>query len=94
MGVSPSATTSIIASEFGVIDEPPGIADTPNATKLPDGQGRLIFNDVHFFYPDGRAGLRGLSFTAEPGLTMALVGASGAGRIVDQIIAIGAGRLD
>jgi ATP-binding cassette, subfamily B, bacterial MsbA len=69
-----------LARVFGVIDEPPGIADTPNATKLPDGQGRLIFNDVHFFYPDGRAGLRGLSFTAEPGLTIALVGASGAGK--------------
>jgi ATP-binding cassette, subfamily B, bacterial MsbA len=69
-----------LARVFGVIDEPPGIADTPNAAKLPDGQGRLIFNDVHFFYPDGRAGLRGLSFTAEPGLTIALVGASGAGK--------------
>ena len=39
-----------------------------------------MFEAVTFVYPDGRPGLRGLSFTAEPGLTVALVGASGAGK--------------
>jgi subfamily B ATP-binding cassette protein MsbA len=39
-----------------------------------------VFEDVHFRYPDGRIGLDGLSFVAEPGLTVALVGPSGAGK--------------
>ena len=65
---------------FTVIDEPPTILDRPNATPLPPGRGHLQFQDVKFIYPDGRAGLEGLSFEALPGLTVALVGASGAGK--------------
>jgi subfamily B ATP-binding cassette protein MsbA len=65
---------------FTVIDEPAGIADTPGAEALPQGEGRLVFDDVGFLYPDGRTGLSGLSFIAEPGLTVALVGPSGAGK--------------
>src|SRR5205085_3703753 len=58
----------------------PRIIDAPNAKRLPGGSGRVVFDDVHFVYPDGRAGLLGLSFVAEPGLTVALVGPSGAGK--------------
>ena len=65
---------------FSVVDERPRIVDAPNATTLPPGRGRVVFDDVHFVYPDGRAGLVGLSFTAEPGTTVALVGPSGAGK--------------
>ena len=65
---------------FSVIDEPPGIVDRAGAPGLPGGSGRVVFDDVGFTYPDGRQGLRGLSFVAEPGSTVALVGASGAGK--------------
>ncbi len=65
---------------FSVIDEPPGITERPGAPLLPPGQGRVVFEDVRFVYSDGREGLRGLSFVAEPGATVALVGASGAGK--------------
>ncbi|MDR3524183.1 MAG: ABC transporter ATP-binding protein [Acetobacteraceae bacterium] len=65
---------------FGIIDEPNGVADAPDAMPLPAGHGRLVFDEAAFAYPDGRAGLRGLSFIAEPGLTVALVGPSGAGK--------------
>jgi subfamily B ATP-binding cassette protein MsbA len=66
---------------FATVDERPRIADAPDARPLPDGQGRLVFSDVGFTYegvPD--AALAGLSFTAEPGRTVALVGPSGAGK--------------
>jgi ATP-binding cassette, subfamily B, bacterial MsbA len=65
---------------FAVVDERPRIVDSPDATALPPGQGRVVFDDVHFVYPDGRVGLAGLGFTAEPGSTVALVGPSGAGK--------------
>ncbi len=65
---------------FRVIDEPPGIVDRPGAAALPTGHGEVVFDDVRFTYPDGRMGLRGLSFVARPGLTLALVGPSGAGK--------------
>jgi subfamily B ATP-binding cassette protein MsbA len=65
---------------FAVIDERPRILDAPDAKALPSGQGRVAFDDVHFVYPDGRVGLAGLSFTAEPGTMVALVGPSGAGK--------------
>ena len=54
--------------------------DLPGAAALPPGRGHLVFDDVGFVYPDGREGLRGLSFEARPGLTVALVGHSGAGK--------------
>jgi len=69
-----------LARVFHVIDEPPGIIERVGAPALPPGRGRVRFDRVTFAYPDGRAGLRGLSFEAAPGLTIALVGPSGAGK--------------
>jgi len=65
---------------FAVIDEPPDVAESPEAGPLPAGRGHLVFEDVSFLYPDGRPGLRSLAFEARPGLTVALVGPSGAGK--------------
>ncbi len=65
---------------FGVIDEKPHITDQPGAQPLPPGPGHLVFENVGFVYPDGRVGLAGFSFEAKPGQTVALVGASGAGK--------------
>ena len=69
-----------LARVFNVIDEPRGISERPCASLLPPGSGRVVFDGVGFTYPDGRHGLRDLSFVAEPGTTVALVGASGAGK--------------
>ncbi len=65
---------------FTVVDERPRIVDAPDATVLPPGRGHVVFDDVRFVYPDGRIGLAGLSFTADPGTMVALVGPSGAGK--------------
>jgi subfamily B ATP-binding cassette protein MsbA len=65
---------------FAVLDEQPAILDPIGAPALPAGRGRVEFDGVEFRYPDGRMGLHGLSFVAEPGLTVALVGPSGAGK--------------
>jgi ATP-binding cassette, subfamily B, bacterial MsbA len=65
---------------FNVIDEPAAIADAPGAPPLPAGPGEVVFRHVVFTYPDGREGLKDLSFTAAPGKMLALVGSSGAGK--------------
>jgi subfamily B ATP-binding cassette protein MsbA len=65
---------------FAVVDERAHITDAPNAIALPAGHGHVVFDDVHFVYPDGRVALAGLSFQAQPGATIALVGPSGAGK--------------
>jgi subfamily B ATP-binding cassette protein MsbA len=65
---------------FSVVDEPAAIADAPGAFPLPPGPGEVVFSDVAFTYPDGRPGLKRLSFIAAPGKMLALVGSSGAGK--------------
>jgi subfamily B ATP-binding cassette protein MsbA len=90
-----------LARVFSVIDERPGIAEAPDAVKLPPGRGQVAFDDVRFRYPDGRVGLAGLSFDALPGQTVALVGPSGAGKstalaLIPRLhdVASGAVRID
>ena len=65
---------------FAVVDETPMVRERTGATPLPPGPGRVRFERVSYAYPDGRIGLRDLSFDAAPGLTVALVGPSGAGK--------------
>lgn len=43
-------------------------------------EGRIEFEDVCFEYPDGTRALNGVTFTIEPGQSLALVGPSGAGK--------------
>jgi ATP-binding cassette subfamily B protein len=61
----------------------PDIADRPDARDLPpaDPHGaELAFEDVAFRHSARSAGLDGVSFVAAPGSTVAVVGASGAGK--------------
>jgi subfamily B ATP-binding cassette protein MsbA len=69
-----------LARVNAVIDAPRHIASPPGAPALPEGAGRVAFEDVRFSYEDDRAALHGVSFVAEPGRTLALVGPSGAGK--------------
>ncbi|WP_238996972.1 ABC transporter ATP-binding protein [Entomobacter blattae] len=69
-----------LARVFEVIDEKPTITEKEHAISLPAGQGHISFRDVSFSYPGGKSGLRGVTFEIKPGLTVALVGASGSGK--------------
>ncbi len=58
------------------------------ARELMSVTGRIDFEHVTFRYPDGTEALRDVSFTLEPGTSLALVGPSGAGKstIADLIL--------
>ncbi len=65
---------------FRLLRESREIADAPDAPALPAGLGRIEFDDVQFAYRPDRQILKGVSFTVEPGKTVAIVGPSGAGK--------------
>ncbi|HEX5249994.1 MAG TPA: ABC transporter ATP-binding protein [Gaiellales bacterium] len=64
-----------------VLDTEPAMADAPGARELPQIAGKVEFADVQFAYSATSAEvLHGVSFAAEPGQTVALVGHTGAGK--------------
>ncbi|OQW57389.1 MAG: cyclic beta-1,2-glucan ABC transporter [Proteobacteria bacterium SG_bin9] len=65
---------------FDVLDAIPAVRDRPDAIDPGRLQGLVEFNDVSFSYDGKRPAVEDLSFTALPGQTIALVGATGAGK--------------
>jgi subfamily B ATP-binding cassette protein MsbA len=63
-----------------VLDVESNLVDDEDARTLEGVQGRIEFNRVDFTYPDGTPALHEVSFTVEPGTSVALVGRSGAGK--------------
>jgi ATP-binding cassette subfamily B protein len=65
---------------FGLLDEAPAVADKPGAVELPAIQGRVEFDHASAAYKVGVPVLREVTFTAEAGQTIAIVGPTGAGK--------------
>ena len=65
---------------FSLLDEKVDIQDKPDAKLIPEIQGRVEFNNVQAAYKADEPVLKGVSFTAEPGQTIAIVGPTGAGK--------------
>lgn len=66
-----------------VLDAVPEVQDAPGALRLPDStQPRVVFENVGFHYNGStdEAVLRGVNLVAEPGQTVAILGATGAGK--------------
>ena len=64
---------------FGILDTESQIEDK-GTVQMCRSEGLIEFKDVHFGYNEDEEVIRGISFTVQPGETIAIVGATGAGK--------------
>jgi ABC-type multidrug transport system fused ATPase/permease subunit len=65
---------------FELLDEEPDVADKPDAVELPRVRGEIRFDRVTFSYGGDALALDEVTLDVPPGQTLALVGATGAGK--------------
>ncbi|MER2604947.1 MAG: glucan ABC transporter ATP-binding protein/ permease [Siculibacillus sp.] len=65
---------------FEVLDQTTTLVEKPNAPDLKVEGGRVVFDAVTFVYPNSTSGIHEVSFVAEPGETVAIVGPTGSGK--------------
>ena len=83
-----------------ILESTPDVQDAPQAREQSPAAGRVAFENVTFGYDGGRAEpvLKGVSFNAEPGQTVALLGTTGAGKsslvnLIPRFYDVSAGRV-
>jgi ATP-binding cassette subfamily B multidrug efflux pump len=77
-----SAANASATRIMQVLDSVPEVQDRPEAAALDEMRGRVVFEDVGFSYREdgGDPVLCDVSFTAEPGQTVAILGSTGSGK--------------
>jgi ABC-type multidrug transport system fused ATPase/permease subunit len=65
---------------FDLLERDPDVRDAPGARAIRRTDGRVRFEHVSFHYPGRVSTLSDISFEAEPGQTIAIVGPTGAGK--------------
>ena len=84
LGVSLGMAQRAVASGnriFEILDREPRLSSPPGAPGLPDGGGRVELRNVTFAYENAvEPVLRDIDLTVEAGRTVAIVGATGAGK--------------
>jgi ATP-binding cassette subfamily B multidrug efflux pump len=66
---------------FEILDAKSDVANKPGAIALPQVNGQVEFKNVGFrYFGSDESALKNVSFTAEPGQTVALLGATGSGK--------------
>ncbi len=83
---------------FETLDEPVTVADAEGAVQMPPIRGQVTFEHVTFAYEEGKDVLKDLSFTVQPGESVALVGPTGAGKstivnLVSRFYNVNSGRV-
>jgi ATP-binding cassette subfamily B protein len=84
---------------FEVIDAQSDVQESPQAFLLPPVRGRVVFEDVSFRYiGSGDEILKEISFTAEPGQVVAILGKTGSGKstiinLIPRFYDVSAGRV-
>lgn len=76
------ALTAMAGAErvFTLLDTPPDWQDSETSVRLPPIQGSVEFDNLTFGYDPERPVLHHVSFAAQPGQTIALVGHTGSGK--------------
>ena len=77
MATSAGASASRV---FEIIDTPNEIEEAPDAVPLLNAQGAVQFDQISFAYQEGRSILQEVSFAAQPGEVIALIGPTGSGK--------------
>ena len=77
-----SAANASAQRIYEVIDQQPKVVDKPGAKPLIDVKGRVAFEEVCFSYTENcvEPVLNQVNFVAEPGETVAILGATGSGK--------------
>jgi ATP-binding cassette subfamily B protein len=70
----------VLEEFFAVLDSKSSVPEVPDAIELDAPTGEVAFEAVSFAYPGGPAILSDVSFVAQPGSVIALVGQTGAGK--------------
>ncbi len=65
---------------FRLLDTEPTIVDPPHPVELEHVRGKIAFENVSFAYNEGEWVLRDVDFTIDAGESVAIVGATGAGK--------------
>ena len=81
-GMAASVQSGVASTErvYELLDEADEVPDDPDAPEPVEGQGRIEFEHVKFSYSPSKPLIEDLSFTVEPGQTVAIVGPTGAGK--------------
>ena len=74
------ASMAAVQKIYKVLDTDPDMLDAPDAVDLPDVHGSVELKDVTFGYDADKPVLRDIDLTIPAGKTVALVGATGAGK--------------
>lgn len=79
--VNAAATADASASRvFEIMDTPIAVAEKADALALAQPRGQVMFDQVSFGYRDGLHVLQNISFVAQPGQVIALMGPTGSGK--------------
>jgi ATP-binding cassette subfamily B protein len=65
---------------FALLDELPDVVDRPGARHLDRAEGAVRFENVSFGYDNDQSVLKGITFSAEVGQCVGIVGRTGAGK--------------
>jgi ATP-binding cassette subfamily B protein len=84
-----SAANASAQRIYEVLDSEPQVQDRPDAKQMSEARGRVVFDGVCFSYGEdcGEPVLQDINLIAEPGQTVAVLGATGSGKstLIDLI---------